>query len=199
MFAFLKGTVASIGADHVVMDVQGVGYLAYCPGRVLAKLAEGEVTTIHTHLHVREDAMTLFGFTEQAEKDMFLIMTGINGVGPKAGLAILTVLTPREIAESVQLQSSQAFTKANGVGPKLAERIVRELKDKLGALPVSTGGPDTGIVLTPAAGVAADVMSALMNLGYREFDAQKAVIKAQEAQPTATFDGLFKAALQGLK
>ncbi len=197
MITFLVGVIEDIGADRLAINVNGVGYDALCSGRTLGQLATGQETKIYIHTHVREDQLTLFGFAEPAEREMFRTLININGVGPKVGLAILAALSPQEIAEAVMLQSGKTMARANGVGPKLGERIVLELKGKLGILPtISTNG---AAVQTTAGTPAADAMSALTNMGFKEYEAHKAVSKAVNNMPDAAFDALFKSALKELR
>lgn len=198
MIHFLKGVVEELGGNFLSLDVNGVGYQVFASSRTLGALGVGEVTKIHTTLHVREQEMTLFGFSTPAEKDLFEVLTSVNGVGPKVGLAILSALSTQEILDAITLQDGKMVTRANGVGPKLAERIVRELKGKVGAIPVADGAV---VAVQPAGGVGADVVSALVNLGYKQGDASRAVNSAQDKNSgqDMVFDDLFKACLQELR
>lgn len=204
MIHFLKGVIAEVGDDYLVVDVSGVGYKVLTHARMLAQHAEGEATTVSTHMHVREDQMTLFGFTDASERKLFEVLTSVNGVGVKMGLAILSALTPDEITGAISMQDPTMLTRASGVGKKLAERMVLELKNKVGSLPTSVGiaGSATGgtVVSMPVTGLAGDVLSALVNLGYKQAHAKDAVaIALKEQGEGANFDNVFKQALQELR
>ena len=203
MIHFLKGVIAEVGDDYLVMDVNGVGYKVLTHARMLANHAEGEATTVSTHMHVREDQMTLFGFTDTTERKLFEVLTSVSGVGPKMGLAILSALSPDEVTGAISMQDPTMLTRASGVGKKLAERIVLELKNKVGSLPVSagaTGATGGTVVSMPATGLAGDVLSALVNLGYKQAHAKDAVAMALKEQGEgANFDNVFKQALQELR
>ncbi|MFZ2619713.1 MAG: Holliday junction branch migration protein RuvA [Alphaproteobacteria bacterium] len=195
MMTFLQGTIDAIYPTTLAINVHGVGYEAACSSRTLAKLAVGQAVKLLVHHHVREDAHLLFGFADEAERALFRLLTSVNGVGPKAGLSILSTLSPAEVADAVATQNGKMIARANGVGPKLGERVVLELKGKLGVLPMFTDGT----VMAMPTGVAADVLSALMNMGYKEDAAQKAVSATVKSMPDADFAGTLKQALQGLR
>lgn len=199
MIHFLKGIIEEVGEDYLAIDVNGVGYLVFCSSRMLAGVATGEVLKIHIHTHVREDQFTLFGFATAEDRAVFDMLLKVNGVGAKMGLSILSALSCAEILDAILRQDSKAFTVANGVGKKLAERIIMELKSKTGTMPAALGaGVETGA--TPQTSEAQDVISALMNLGYKQPDAQSALARVTKMQPDATgFDTLFKASLQELR
>src|SRR5215213_3893561 len=164
MIARLTGLLAETSADGAVIDVGGVGYQVLASARTLDALGPigGEVLLL-TELQVREDAWTLFGFGSAAERDTFRILTSVQGVGGKVALAILSALSPDELARAVGQSDTAMIGRANGVGPKLAARIANELQGKLGApgLAGAAGSP------LPRAGAAADAMSALANLGFK--------------------------------
>lgn len=192
MIARLSGTLAEITADSAVIDVSGVGYLVQMSGKTLS--ATGGVGTevlILTELQVREDAWTLFGFGSPEERDSFRALTSIQGVGGRLALAILSALSPDELAGAVAQEDKAMIGRANGVGPKLAARIANELQGKLG---VSGLG---GAALIPRAGAAADAISALGNLGFKPAEASTAVNAAQdELGPDAGLDALVRLALR---
>ena len=193
MIAHLNGMVAATGADHAIIEVAGVGYLVGASAKTLASLpAVGSAATLFTEMLVAEDSIRLVGFGRADERDWFRLLIGVQGVGARVALAILSVLEPAELARAVGAQDKAMVVRANGVGPKLAERIVRELKDQ--AAPV--GAVIAGI--GPAAGSAtADAVSALANLGFRPAEASAAVGKAaEELGPDATLDGLVRLALK---
>ncbi len=179
MIAKLKGLLDETGTDWAVIDVAGVGYLVHCSSKTLAALGEvGEACTVFTDLQVSENDMRLLGFAEAAERDWFRLLTQVQGVGSKVALAILSALSIGEVQQACAQGDAATVARANGVGPKLAGRIVNELKDKAGALP---GGGTAGTVLgaTPAGGASADAVSALENLGFKPAVAARAVAAAQ--------------------
>jgi len=193
MIARLSGILAELTADGAVIDVAGVGYLVHLSGKTLAALGPvgGEVLVL-TELQVREDAWTLFGFGSPAERDAFRALTSIQGVGGRLALAILSVLSPDELARAVGQEDKAMIGRANGVGPKLAARIANELQGRLGIAPL---GSIPGAA--PRAGAAADALSALANLGFKPGDASAAVNAAQdELGPDAGLDALVRLALR---
>jgi Holliday junction DNA helicase RuvA len=192
MIARLTGILAEIGGDSAVVDVGGVGYQVQLSGRTLAALGAigGEVLVL-TELQVREDAWTLFGFGSAAERDAFRALTSIQGVGGRLALAILSVLSPDELARAVAQDDKAMIGRANGVGPKLAARIANELQGKLGVMAVGGAAP------APRGGVAADALSALANLGFRPADASAAVNAAvDDLGAEASLDALVRLALR---
>jgi Holliday junction DNA helicase RuvA len=192
MIARLSGLLAETSSDSAVIDVGGVGYIVNLSGRTLSAIGPigGEVVIL-TELQVREDAWTLFGFGSAAERDSFRALTSIQGVGGRLALAILSVLSPDELARAVAQEDKAMIGRANGVGPKLAARIANELKGKLGAPSLAGAAP------APRAGAAADALSALANLGFRPADASAAVNAAQdELGPGASLDALVRLALK---
>ena len=194
MIARLTGTLAEIAADHVVIDVGGVGYLVLASGRTLDALGDaGSDVLLLTELQVREDGWTLFGFGNAGEREAFRQLTSVQGVGGRVALAILSVLDPAELAAAVSRGDKGMVARANGVGPKLAMRIVNELASKLGspALAGAAGAP------APRGGPAADALSALANLGFKPAEASAAVAAASdELGPDATLDALVRLALR---
>jgi Holliday junction DNA helicase RuvA len=192
MIARLSGILAETAADSAVIDVGGVGYLVHLSGKTLDALgpAGGEVVIL-TELQVREDAWTLFGFGSTAERDAFRALTSIQGVGGRLALAILSVLSPDELARAVAQEDTAMIGRANGVGPKLAARIANELQGKLGVAGLGGAAP------APRAGAAADALSALANLGFKPAEASAAVNAAQdELGPDAGLDALVRLALR---
>ncbi|WP_066711616.1 Holliday junction branch migration protein RuvA, partial [Sphingomonas adhaesiva] len=164
MIAHLKGRLDSTGVDHAVIDVGGVGYLVGASSRTLAAIGPvGEAATLFTEMLVGEDFIRLVGFSSAGERDWFRLLTGVQGVGARVALAILSALEPNDLARAVMAQDKATVARANGVGPKLAERIVRELKDKVGGVAI---GAAAAAQVVPA-GAGADAVSALLNLGFR--------------------------------
>jgi len=192
MIARLSGILAEVTADSAVIDVTGVGYLVHLSGKTLAALgAIGGEVLILTELQVREDAWTLFGFGSAEERDSFRALTSIQGVGGRLALAILSALSPDELARAVAQEDKAMIGRANGVGPKLAARIANELQGKLGITGLGGAAP------APRAGAAADAMSALGNLGFKPAEASAAVNAAQdELGPDAGLDALVRLALR---
>jgi Holliday junction DNA helicase RuvA len=194
MIARLTGTLVESAADHAVLDVNGVGYLVLASSRTLTAIGPiGGQVMLLTELQVREDSMTLFGFGNPGEREWFRLLTGVQGVGGKVALSILSTLAPDELTQAVARQDKVAVSRANGVGPKLAERIVRELKDKVGGVAL---GP-TGAAPVAATGHAADAASALTGLGFKPAEANAAVAAAEaELGDGATLDTLVRMALK---
>ncbi|MDE2041969.1 MAG: Holliday junction branch migration protein RuvA [Alphaproteobacteria bacterium] len=199
MIARLSGQVAETSADYAVIEVNGVGYLVLASARTLGALEQGAPATLHTEMQVREDAITLFGFASGQERDWFRLLTGVQGVGGKVALAILSVLEPDALALAISAQDKAMVARANGVGPKLAERIVRELKDRVGALalPVTTAALPSPRGAAGSAGLIPDALSALANLGFKPAEASVAVSQAlEELGNAATLDALVRLALR---
>jgi Holliday junction DNA helicase RuvA len=195
MIAKLRGMLDSYGADHIIIDVHGVGYLVFVSTRTLAMLAEtgGEIT-VHVEMQVAADSHRLTGFATIEERDWFRHLTSVQGVGSRVALAILSALTPEELLRAVMSGDKAMVARAQGVGPKLAQRIVNELKDKAGGLALG-GGTEAG-VLSPSA-ESADAVSALINLGFKPGEAAAAVAHAErELGADAGLDALVRTALK---
>lgn len=214
MIAKLRGNIDTIGDDYCIIDVNGVGYLVFASAKTLAKLARGSEISLLIETVVREDAISLFGFADAWEKEWFLTLTKVQGVGAKVCLAILSVLSPTQLAQAVSAQDKTSFTRASGVGPKLAARIVTELKDKIVTIPVADVAKDINMTLNANEQTAnyednltilqasddpskmEDAISALVNLGYQRLDAYKAVNKAAMNTPEADVSTLIRLALK---
>ena len=203
MIGKLTGLVDSLGDDWAIVDVSGVGYLVFGSARTLSGLgAVGEPARLWIETHVREDHIHLYGFVDRDERDWFRLLTGVQGVGAKMALAILSVLAPEQLVQTIAAQDKTGLTRANGVGPKLAGRIVAELKDKVGAI---EWGGDRIAAAAMAEGEDAngklpeDAISALVNLGYRRAEAFGAVAKAsRDLGEAATLEGLIREGLREL-
>jgi len=184
--------LAEFGADHAVLDVNGVGYLVAASSRTLSALgAIGEEVVLHTEMLVAEDSIRLVGFSTAAERDWFRLLISVQGVGARVALAILSALTIEEIHRAVASGDNGMIARAQGVGPKLAQRIVHELKDKAGSIALGSGGA------APTGSHAQDALSALANLGFRPSEAAVAVAKAEaEVGPDAGLDLLVRTALK---
>ena len=194
MIARLRGLLTEFGADYAVLDVNGVGYLVSASSRTLSSLgAIGDEVVLHTEMLVAEDSIRLVGFSTAAERDWFRLLISVQGVGAKVALAILSALSVDEIHRAVASADSGMVSRSQGVGPKLALRIVNELKDKAGGVAL---GPAVGAPI-PAGSHAQDAVSALLNLGFRPAEASAAVGKAEtELGPDANFDALVRTALK---
>lgn len=211
MIATLRGLVEQVGEDSAIIDVGGVGYLVFCSARTLSALPRpGEATSLRIETHVREDHIHLYGFATESERTWFRLLCTVQGVGARIALAILTVLSPNDIARAIAAQDRAAIGRANGVGPKLAARLVTELKDKVGDIAL---GPGAVVTETPARGkgkggkaddggedrMVADAVSALVNLGYGRTEAYGAVIEAlREMGDGARVEALIRAGLARL-
>lgn len=198
MIAKLTGLLDSTGDGLAVIDVSGVGYLVFCSARTLDKLpGAGERVSVHVDTHVREDHIHLYGFADPAERDWFRLLLTVQGVGARLALGILSALGPEQIVQAVVAQDRASLTSAPGVGPKLAARMLTELKDKAGELAVVR--PVDFRAGAPEAGPVQDAVSALVNLGYRPTEAFGAVSQAaQQLGREAAVESLIKAGLQEL-
>ena len=206
MIARLSGTVAEIGADFAVIDCAGVGYLAQCSARTLGTLPPvGGAARLLVETLVRQDEIRLLGFSDRAERDWYRLLVTVQGVGPRTALAILSALTAEELLAAVAAGDKASIARAEGVGPKLAQRVAAELKDKAGAMFLGAlrdgqmpgaGAPSPAEAMGKAA---SDAISALVNLGYRQAEAFGAVAQvAQSLGARATVDALIKAGLREL-
>lgn len=195
MIAKLTGLLDDTGADWAVIDVNGVGYLVHCSARTLGALGErGGRCTIHTELQVSENDMRLLGFADAAEREWFRLLTGVQGVGSKMALAVLSALSTGELRDACARGDAAQVARAQGVGPKLAARIVNELKDKAGAMP---GSGVAGFAAVPVVGASADAVAALQGLGFKPGVAAQAVAAAiAELGEGAGEAALLRVALQ---
>jgi len=200
MIAKLSGRLDATGEDWAIVDVGGVGYLVHCSSRTLAALGGvGEACTVHTELQVSENDMRLLGFADGAERDWFRLLTGVQGVGSKVALAILSALSTGDLRDACGRGDAAMVARANGVGPKLAGRIVNELKDKAGGMPGGGGGGGfaVGAAASPAGSKGADAVSALENLGFKPAVAAQAVARALEELGEGASEGdLIRVALK---
>ena len=196
MIAKLTGRLDTSGAGSAVIDVGGVGYLVEASARTLDALgAVGDMVTVHTEMLVGEDFLRLLGFAKAEERDWFRLLTSVQGVGAKVALAILSALEPAELQRALASGDAAMVARANGVGPKLAQRIVNELKDRAGGLAGIVGG---GGVATPGVpGPVADALAALTGLGFKPAEASAAVAAARDdLGDGATLDALVRLALR---
>ncbi|MDA8230266.1 MAG: Holliday junction branch migration protein RuvA [Magnetospirillum sp.] len=205
MIAKLKGLVDALGEDWAVIDVGGVGYHVACSARTLSRLEAGAAVAVFVDTWVREDAIQLYGFLDAGEREWFRLLTTVQGVGPKVGLAILSVASPEQLLQTIAAQDRTTLTRAAGVGPKLAARILAELKDKAGRIalggfaPAAASAVPAPAVPAAAGGVIEDAVSALVNLGYRRLEAFEAVGAAsRDTGEGADAGALIRAALKRL-
>lgn len=209
MIGKLSGRVDYRGADHVLIDVRGVGYMVYCSDRTMAALPPvGEAAALYTDLLVREDLLQLFGFTTLVEKEWHRLLMSVQGIGAKASLSILGALGADGVSRAIALGDWNALKAAKGVGPKTAQRVVIELKDKApnvmamsGTAAIAAELADDPVIelvqmAAPSSNAQADALSALGNLGYAPGDAAGAVAQALGDDPSADVNGLIKAALK---
>ena len=198
MIAFLRGRVLDKQPNRIVVDVQGVGYEVYVPLSTYYDAGEaGTEVTLRVHTHVREDALQLFGFLTDLEKQVFERLISVSGIGPKLAIAVLSGIDSRELVVAVQRADVARLTRIPGVGKKTAERIVLELKDRLAVLaqPAAIGA---GVAVDSGNRLRDDVVSALQNLGYHRPQAEKAVESVFKASPDATFEHALRSALREL-
>jgi holliday junction DNA helicase RuvA len=197
MIAQLTGRVDALSDGTCIIDVGGVGYLVQASSRTLSALPQPPaLAKVLIETHVREDAIVLYGFADSAERDWFRLLTTVQGVGGRVALAILSSLSPRDLVGAIAAGDRASLTRAPGVGPRLATRLLTELRDKTGAMPTSTG-----VAYTPIAAATAvdDALSALVNLGYRRPEAQQTVARVLERLgEAATLDALIRDSLKEL-
>ena len=204
MIAKLKGIVDSIFEDNCIVDVNGVGYLVSASSKTLGRLNKGAEVSLLIETVVREDSISLFGFYDAWEKEWFNTLTKVQGVGAKVCLSILSALSPSQLAQAVSAQDKNSFLRASGVGPKLAARLVTELKDKIVTVPVgevsfADMSPDVAVekqTAIPENNLMDDVISALVNLGYQRMEAYKVVVKVYEHNSSASVSELIRLSLK---
>ena len=200
MIAYLRGKVMAVTEETVVLDVNGVGYEVYCSGGAFKKIGNGDTAELYTYLQVKEDGMTLFGFASPKEKELFLKVLSVQGVGPKLGIAILTGLSADEFTLAVQTADVKRLSAVKGLGKKTAEKIVLELHGKISAAEVmSASGVDPTKATEPQTKLSAveeDAVAALMGLGFTKAESAQAVKKAREASASSVEEIIMKA-LQG--
>ena len=196
MIAQLTGRVEALEEGRCVIDVNGVGYLVHASTRTLAALPGApEQARLLVETHVREDAILLYGFADAAERDWFRLLTTVQGVGGRVALSILSALSPRDLVSAIAAGDRASLTRANGVGARLAVRLLTELREKAGAMPSSAGAP-----LQPLArGVAEDAVSALINLGYRRPEVLPVVARTiEQLGAAAPLDAVIRDSLKEL-
>lgn len=193
MIAFINGQVAGIGEDHLILENQGIGYLIRTPQHVLHESSVGGRIKLHTYLHVREDAISLFGFSSEKERDTFKILLGISGIGPKVALSVLSTLSMEELYYAVFGDDAKSIARTPGIGPKGAKRMIMELKDKLDIEEIRSGidavsgldqdaaGEEGSVLASATTDQMSDAIMALEALGYAGADAYRAVHSVPDA------------------
>ncbi len=202
MIAQVRGVVVQADTQPVVIDVQGVGYALHVSGRTQGQLASSPANvTILTEMQVREDSITLFGFFDAPERDAFRLLITVQGVGAKAAMAILSVLDPATLTQAILAGDKAMVARADGVGPKIAQRVVNELSEKIGRMPNLSGGSgDVGYAVSKTdaaeAAVLQDALSALINLGYGRSEAHATVVRVLRDGTAADVSSVIAAALR---
>lgn len=203
MIAKLTGLVDSIYEESAIIDVSGVGYLVFASSRTLSKLVRSESISLLIETVVREDSISLFGFSDAFEKEWFLTLTKVQGVGAKVALSILSALSPTQLANAVSAQDKSLFLRASGVGPKLAARLVTELKDKIVTVKTAdvrfediAGTENTPASFEAENNMAEDVISALVNLGYQRLEAYHAASKVCAENQDKSLSELIRLSLK---
>ena len=201
MIAYLKGKVLTITSETAIVEVGGVGYELYCSGGAFRKITVGEVVELYTYLQVKEDGITLFGFANPKEKELFLKVISVSGVGPKMGIAILTGLSADEFTQAIATADVKRLSAVKGLGKKTAEKIVLELHGKISAAEVMSASADpiSAAIESGAGSVSAqdeEAISALMGLGFTKNESANAVKRAKE-QGASTTEEIIRKALQG--
>lgn len=193
MFYYLKGTIAFKGENFVALDVGGVGYKVYTTISNLSKLEINSENTLYTYTHIREDIFDIYGFMTNEELSFFEMLISVSGVGPKAALSILSLLTPSDLISAIIMGDSKAISKAPGIGSKTAQRIILELKNKVSDSEILPGNDDGGDFLS--IDTSNQAVAALMSLGYSATDAKRAVISVEGA---SSVEETIKLALKNL-
>ncbi len=201
MIAYLKGRVLTITSETAIVEVGGVGYELYCSGGAFRKITVGEIVELYTYLQVKEDGVTLFGFANPKEKELFLKVISVSGVGPKMGIAILTGLSADEFTQAIATADVKRLSAVKGLGKKTAEKIVLELHGKISAAEVMSASVDpiSAAMESGAGSVSAqdeEAISALMGLGFTKNESANAVKRAKE-QGASTTEEIIRKALQG--
>lgn len=195
MLAYIKGIVTEIGVDEIVVETGGVGFSIATSTLVSGKLTKNQEAKIYTHLHVREDDMSLFGFLSKEERSVFMMLINVSGIGPKSALSILSCLTVDELRMAVLSDDHKAIAKANGVGPKTAQRVIIELRDKFHLEDVLNDFEDDASFTSASEDIISEAAMALSSLGYSNVEALRA-IKKVPGSDSMTVEQLLKEALK---
>jgi holliday junction DNA helicase RuvA len=201
MIGKLTGKIEFTGEDRVLVDVNGVGYVAQTSARTLKRLREmGEVASLLIETQVREDAINLIGFADAEEQNAFRVITTVQGVGTKVALSLLSTLSPSQLSSAISTQDTKLLSSADGIGGKLAARLITELKDKAALIASAAviAFPAQGKTAASGSGVAGDAVSTLTNLGFRRDEAFSTVMHVLEKNREASFDDVIRMALQEL-
>jgi Holliday junction DNA helicase RuvA len=198
MIGKLTGVIDSVGEDHVILDVGGVGYLVHCPSSTLSKLAAGATASLMTEMRLTDETIRLYGFSSGEEREWFRLLQTVQNVGARVALNVLSALTAREIERAIALSDKAAIGRAQGVGPKLALRIVTELKDKAPSMMLRGHADEAAPAIAPR-GPEADAVAALVKLGYSQGHAAEAIARAvRDLGDGAPVDALIREALKGM-
>lgn len=199
MIGKLTGVVDTVAEDHVILDVGGVGYLVHCPSSTLGKLNAGATASLMVETKMSEDAIRLYGFSSAEEREWFRLLQTVQNVGARVGLSVLSALSPRELERAVALGDKAVVGRAQGVGPKLAMRIVAELKDKAPAM-MLRGHAEEGAPLVSVSprGPESDAVAALVKLGYSQTQAAEAVVRTIREIGTVPVDALIRESLRAM-
>ena len=195
MISKLKGIIDTITENQIIIDVGGVGYGVFAPSKTISQLTLNSPATLWIETIVREDSITLYGFSSQIEHDFFNLLTTVQGIGPKAGIAILSALTPQQISTAILSWDAKSFTTANGIGKKTAERIITELKDKVGKTNINIELANISKEMKNDS-IAEDTISALQNLGYTRSQSFEVVMRLINSNPMISMNDLIKLALK---
>lgn len=195
MFAYIKGTVTEIGTDEIIVETGGIGFSVFTSSQDSARLTKNQQTTIYTHLNVREDDMSLFGFLTKEERSVFRMLINISGVGPKSALSILSCLSVDELRMAVLSDDYKVIAKANGIGPKTAQRLVIELRDKFHLEDVLGEYDEASPATSAPEDIVSETAMALSSLGYSNVEALRAIKKVPDSE-SMTVEQLLKAALK---
>ncbi len=199
MIGYLKGKVLYSNGEYVILENNGVGYEVYCSGAAYAKLVSSREGEVYTYLQVKEDGLTLFGFESIAEKEIFLKLIGVSGVGPKSAIGVLMSMSANDLTVAIQTADSKRLSKVKGLGKKTAEKIILELHGKISASEIMENGGD-GVINTPVSALSKDdedAVSALMGLGFTKNESVNAVKKARE-KGAKDVEDVIRIALSGM-
>lgn len=195
MFAYIKGTLEELGEDYIVVDCSNIGFMIMTSKNVIASVKTGEVVKVYTHLNVREDDMSLYGFINKEELNLFKLLINVNGIGPKGALSILSTLTVYDLKMAILSEDFKLISKANGIGAKTAQRVVIELKDKIKLDDISSGFSSDDLSVDVNNDTITEVASALISLGYSNTEAAKAINKVSDKE-SLTVEQLLREALK---
>jgi Holliday junction DNA helicase RuvA len=194
----LAGTVDTLAEDHVIIDVHGVGYLVHCPTSTLSRLSAGTAATLIIDTRVTDETIRLYGFASVEEREWFRLLQSVQNVGARVGLNVLSALSSRELERAIALGDKAAMGRAQGVGPKLATRIVTELKDKAPSMMLRGHAADTATPALAPRGPEADAVAALIKLGYSQSQAAEAVSRATQETSGASVEVLIRESLRAM-